>query len=279
MAHFADQMQSCLAEVLLHEVIAQQTMRLRLAVPAELAQALPGQFFMLRDHRNTDPLIGRAFALYDSDPSENWIEVVYVIKGKFTNSIASLVPGQFLSIWGPLGNCFDDSPTEHLIIVAGGIGQTPFLALAKEATGRQRYGNRRHGYADRVSFCYGVRSSSYLADVAAFERTGASILIATEDGTQGQPQLVTHLLMQLLESDSPPPNARIVCCGPEPMMEAVTEIAMMRGIECQVSLETPMACGIGICFSCVARVGTPAEWDYQRTCVEGPIFDAKAIVW
>jgi dihydroorotate dehydrogenase electron transfer subunit len=75
-------------------------------------------------------------------------------------------------------------------------------------------------------------------------------------------------------------RARIVCCGPEKMMEAVAHLAQQAGVPCQVSLETPMACGIGICFSCVTKVRQPdGGWDYRRTCVEGPVFDAEQIVW
>ena len=62
-------------------------------------------------------------------------------------------------------------------------------------------------------------------------------------------------------------------------MEAVAQIAVDRGVPCEVSLETPMACGIGICFTCVAKVGTESDWDYKRTCVEGPVFDAEEILW
>lgn len=279
MPHFADQIRSCTAEILQHESIAHSTMRLRLAVPDELCNAQPGQFMMLRDHRSSDPLIGRAFALYDSCPQDGWIELVYVVKGKFTTSISTLARGSTLGIWGPLGNCFDDSPTSHLILVAGGIGQTPFLTLTKEATGQQRFGGRQVGYAARVSFCYGARSASYLADVPAFERAGANVYLATEDGSMGPPRRVTQLLLDLIRDGQVPQDARIACCGPEPMMKAVSEIAIQHDIQCQVSLETPMACGIGICFTCVARVGNVDDWDYQRTCVEGPIFDARKIVW
>lgn len=76
------------------------------------------------------------------------------------------------------------------------------------------------------------------------------------------------------------PVARIVCCGPEPMMEAVAHLAAEQNVPCQVSLETPMACGVGICFTCVARIREPdGTSDYRRTCVEGPVFDAACIEW
>ncbi len=284
MHNCATRFDSCTAEILEHELLARDTKRLRLSVPKILANALPGQFFMLRDHRSTDPLIGRALALYAADPLASWIDVVYLVHGKFTKSIAGLRPGDELSIWGPLGNSFDSSPTEHLIMVAGGIGYTPFLALAQEAIGKQQFGDRRSGYSNRVTLCYGVRSKSYLVDLGAFERAGARVQIATEDGSIGPPQRVTDLLVRLLESEQPNLTSggtpqRLVCCGPEAMMEAVARIACERSLTCEVSLETPMACGIGICFSCVTRIGTADNWDYRRTCVEGPVFDAQRIVW
>ena len=96
--------------------------------------------------------------------------------------------------------------------------------------------------------------------------------------SEGHHGLVTDDLNRVIgESTS---KMRIVCCGPEPMMEAVAGLAKKREIPCQVSLETPMACGIGICFSCVTRVKQASGgWDYKRTCVDGPVFDAEEIEW
>ncbi len=287
MTRFADGAAVFDAPILEHETIARQTKRVRLQVPAAALESVPGQFFMLRNPAGNDPLIGRAFAVYDvGENGESWLDLVYVVKGKFTTSIADFQPGNMLTAWGPLGNGFATTTTDHLIMVAGGIGQTPFLALAKEALGQQSFGpatdRRPNGYAKRVSLCYGVRSAEYLAGLDAFERAGCEIVIASEDGSlpegrQGTAGRVTTPLEDLLAKETG--HCRIVCCGPEPMMEAVASIAARANVECQVSLETPMACGIGICFSCVAKVGEPKDWDFKRTCVEGPVFDANQIVW
>jgi dihydroorotate dehydrogenase electron transfer subunit len=276
-------------------------MLLRFALPSGMAPVLPGQFFMLRAANHNDPLIGRAFALYDLEPTDgqrppSWADVVYVVKGKLTQHLALLKSGDEVAWWGPLGNGFSDAPTEHLVMVAGGIGQTPFFALAKEALGLQAFsqnGSRQHGYATRATLCYGARSAEYLAGVDAFRSTGMLTLTATDDGSLGPPKLVTDLLREVLgeaatqtsDSSSNEQHAssrtpvRLVCCGPEGMMEAVTKIAIEHDLPCEVSLETPMACGIGICFSCVAKVGSADDWDYKRTCVEGPVFDARTIQW
>ncbi len=280
MTCFADHACSVLTEITENVLIAKQTMRLRFHAPEMAQRVAPGQFFMLRNPASNDPLIGRAFALYDvAQDGAGWIDVVYVVKGKLTSSLAKLGRSAPLAVWGSLGNGFAAPAGEHLLMVAGGIGQTPFLTLAKEALGLQQFARTAEAGpigCRRVSLLYGARSAEYLAGVEHFRAAGVEVHIATEDGSIGPPRRVTELLSEQLLLD---PNAHVVCCGPEPMMEAVAKLTAQHGNACHVSLETPMACGIGICFSCVAKVGSPDDWDYKRTCVEGPVFDARHIVW
>jgi dihydroorotate dehydrogenase electron transfer subunit len=203
---------------------------------------------------------------------------VYLVKGKFTSRLAKLERGDKLDLWGPLGNGFSAQPTEHLIMVAGGIGQTPFLSLAKAYAGRQQYGAQSTPHAQKITFCYGARSADYFAGLESFEALGLELRLSTDDGSRGHHGFVTDLLKQTLAETCLTP--RVVCCGPEPMMHAVSQICLDQGVACEVSLETPMACGIGICFTCVAMVKDQhGHCDYQRTCVEGPVFNAAEIVW
>ncbi len=269
MAHFADCAGYRAAEILKNELVARDTRVLRFRSEGFASNVQPGQFFMLRLDHSNDPLIGRAFALWDQNTTEHWIEVVYLVKGKFTSRLAELKIGDRVVVWGPLGNSFSNDPVDRLIMVAGGIGQTPFLALAKQSLA---------GFAKKVDLCYGARTAAYLANVQDFQGVGVHVHIATEDGSQGIQGRVTVPLLQILEQTTTE-SRRVVCCGPEPMMEAVARICLDQNVRCQVSLETPMACGIGICFSCVAKVGSSHDWDYKRTCVEGPIFEAANIVW
>jgi len=264
--------------------VARDTYRLRFECPPIARRALPGQFLMLRLAGVNDPLIGRALALYDTvwtpDGSPWGIDVVYLAKGKFTRRLAECLPGAPLTVWGPLGNGFPAQSAEHLIMVAGGIGQTPFVALAAEHLGRRAYGDppRSVTAARKVTLCYGARSAEYLAGVEDFQRLGVEVRISTDDGTRGHHGLVTDVLRQVLETTSP--RSRIVTCGPEVMLEAVAKLAAAHAVPCEVSLETPMACGIGICFTCVAKIkDAQGGWDYKRTCVEGPVFDAAKIEW
>jgi dihydroorotate dehydrogenase electron transfer subunit len=227
--------------------------------------------------------LGRPLALYDTvldaAGAARGIDIVYLVVGKMTAMLAQALPGQLLDVWGPLGNGFDPRPAEHLVMVAGGIGQTPFLAVAREYLGLRSYGtsDRSAARANRLTLCYGVRNRELLAGVEDFEELGVEINVSTDDGTAGRRGLVTELLDDVLASS---PGCHVVCCGPEPMMEAVAYVTARAGVPCQVSLETPMACGIGICYSCVTRVRQPdGGWDYRRTCVEGPVFEAGQIVW
>lgn len=263
--------------------LAESTYRVRFNCPEIARRIVPGQFLMLRLSSFDDPLLGRPLALYDTVLSPTGepigIDVVYLVLGRMTGKLAHFQPGQTLDVWGPLGNGFPPLEAQHLVMVAGGIGQTPFVALAQEYLGRRRYGEppRAIPRARRVTLLYGARRRSMLAGVEDFERLGVEVQISTDDGSAGHHGLVTELLPPELSKS---PHCRVVCCGPEKMMEAVAHICRDARVHCQVSLETPMACGIGICFSCVARVrDDTGGWDYRRTCVEGPVFDAERIAF
>ena len=265
--------------------LARDTYRVRFACPEIARRIVPGQFLMMRLADVNDPLLARPLALYDTVPDDDGvstaIDIVYLTLGKMTRRLAECAAGAELDVWGPLGNGFPPEPTEHLIMVAGGIGQTPFLALGQEYLGQRQYGEppRRVVRAKRVALCYGVRAADLLAGVPDFEAAGFDVRLSSDDGSVGHHGLVTDLLGRMLE-ETRGEDRLVVCCGPEPMMEAVADLCRLHAARCAVSLETPMACGIGICFSCVAKVRQPdGSWDWKRTCVEGPVFDAEKIVW
>ena len=273
------------ANVVEHEQMARNTWRMRLRCPEIAQQILPGQFFMIRLPRRCDPLLGRPFALYDiyenADGCPEGVDFGYVVVGKMTSLLESLSEGDQVELWGPLGNGFPLPPTGHLVIAAGGIGQTPFLAVIREALRRRSYGNpARTGIQTpaRITLCYGVRNIEYLAGVDEFKSEGIDVRIATDDGTAGHHGYVTDLLKPLLAESDPP--AAVYCCGPEPMMNAVAKLTLAADIPSWLSLETPMACGFGACFSCVARIRQDdGSWDYRRVCVEGPVFPAQNVVF
>ncbi|MCY2939139.1 MAG: dihydroorotate dehydrogenase electron transfer subunit [Planctomycetota bacterium] len=264
-----------------NDELAERTWRLRLRCPEVARQCHPGQFFMVRLPGRTDPLLGRPFALYDTHgQAGGWtdLEIVHLVVGKVTTLLSGLRAGDAVEIWGPLGSRFPAIP-EHVrrvTLVAGGIGQTPFLAYTRELLGDRGFGGLpAHRVADRVELVYGARRASLLAGLDAFSEAGAQVVACTEDGSVGLRGRVTDGLGKLEKPEW------IVACGPEPMLHAVARWAREHAVPCHVSLETPMACGLGICFSCVVKVAAsdqPAGWDYQRVCIEGPTFDAATLV-
>lgn len=283
--YYADRACQVRVRVVENVRLARDTYRLRFDCSPIARRIVPGQFLMLRLTYLSDPLLGRPLAVYDTiagtDGEPQSVDVVYVTFGKMTRRLAQMKPGEELDVWGPLGNGFPIVATDHLIMVAGGIGQTPFLALGKEYLGSQRYGepHRTMPRAKKVTLCYGVRTADLQAGVPDFQAAGFDVRLASDDGTIGHHGLVTDLLRDVIE-ETRGEDRLVVSCGPEPMMEAVAELCSESGTRCLISLETPMACGIGICFSCVAKVRQPdGSWDWKRTCVEGPIFDAQKIEW
>jgi dihydroorotate dehydrogenase electron transfer subunit len=271
------------APVLENRLLARDTYLIRLHAP-ELASAIrPGQFLMLRFATGSDPLLGRPFALYDTFLDERGrpagVDVVYLVVGKLTGRLAGLRAGDPVTVWGPLGNGFPDlAGVEHVGLVAGGIGQTPFLAHVRDLLGGRGYGGRpARAAARRVSLYYGVCAANLAAGVEDFRAAGAEVHLATDDGSLGFHGFVTALVESHLAGKAAP--GHLVGCGPEPMLKALAALARKWSLPCHVSLETPMACGVGICFSCVTPVQTPQGGDYRRVCVEGPVFDAACLSW
>jgi dihydroorotate dehydrogenase electron transfer subunit len=303
---YADTAAFTSARIVSNTRIADATWRLRLDCPAIAVAAVPGQFAMVRIPHRSDPLLARPLAVYDTfpdaaadpggNPSRRYADFIYAVHGKFTTALCEIAAGHELIVWGPLGNGFQFPAVDHLVLVAGGIGQTALLGLGRERLGRTTYGPPSRLPPPRsgsVTCCWGARHAGLFGGIEDFLAAGIDVHQATLDGSAGLRGTVVDLLDSLF---SPPgfsgagshttardPGAgslRIACCGPEPMMAAVARWSAARKISCDVSLEAPMACGIGICFTCVARVrDTSGGWDYRRTCIEGPIFDATRIEW
>jgi dihydroorotate dehydrogenase electron transfer subunit len=265
--------------------IARQTYRLRLDDPEMARVILPGQFLMIRPASGSDPLLGRPFALYDVARDASGVpiapEVVYLVVGRGTAALASRRPGDRLVVWGPLGHGFGPPPAGPAVFVAGGIGQTPFLALGRWWLGRASYGAGpapTGPFAGAATLLYGVRTAALAAGVEDFRAAGIPVELATDDGSAGHRGFVTELLARRLDRGERP--AKVVGCGPPAMLAALARLVGRHGIACDLSLENHMACGFGACFSCVAPIRQPdGSIDLRRVCVEGPIFPAADVVF
>ena len=203
--------------------IARDTYRLRLGDAAIAGTIRPGQFVMIRPgpEGSSDPLLGRPFALYDivrdSSGSAVAFDIVYLVIGRGTTALSQRRAGEMLSVWGPLGNGFGPAPDGPVIFVAGGIGQTPFLALGRWWLGQEtierrpldrKTGQDNHACSEdangqdspsRVTLLYGVRTAALLAGLDDFRAAGIAVEVATDDGTAGHHGFVTDLLARRLE--------------------------------------------------------------------------------
>ena len=145
------------------------------------------------------------------------VDVVYLVVGKLTGLLAEVAAGERVEAWGPLGNGFPDlDGRKHVGLVAGGIGQTPFLAHVRDLLGTRGYGGRTsRRVAERVILFYGVRSADLAAGVEDFRAAGAEVHLASDDGSLGFHGYVTQLLEQ-----HPAPDC-LIGCGPEPMLRTL----------------------------------------------------------
>jgi dihydroorotate dehydrogenase electron transfer subunit len=262
------------AEVLDNQVLSGEYNVLTLEAPAIARAARPGQFVMLRTGTTLEPLLRRPFSIFEilRDPEgvPHAISVFNKRIGVGTGQLYARVPGTHLDVLGPLGEPFPAPAVgAHVWMVAGGVGLAPFATLtdalvASGASGRLFYGARRGEdlhYAD----WFGSR--------------GVTLHLATEDGSRGDRGFVTVPLERELAAHGDGPLA-IYCCGPTPMMHAVSTLAARHGHDVWVSLEQVMGCGMGGCYSCVVPVrqsdGRP---HFVRSCLDGPVFAASTLVW
>lgn len=224
----------------------------------------PGQFFMVRPAHGSQPLLPRPLSPVSSRPGE----VVFGIRvhGEGTSRMVRASKGEPWTVLGPYGNGFDApvTPQENIWLVGGGVGVPPLVQLAA-------------AWPARYTAIIGARTQDDLHWTGSFG--GSGVFLSTDDGTEGFKGTAAGLLEHLLARANRRPD-RVICCGPHPMMAAVSTICRQNNIRCDVSLEERMACGTGICISCVCRVTTPdGSYRHARTCMEGPVFNAEEISW
>ena len=247
---------------------------LSLAAPEIARRAAPGQFVMVRPTGRLDPLLRRPFSIFEilRDRDGDTVGVTLLNKrvGVGTSVLYAANPGDHIDCLGPLGQPFVpvDPPAEAWM-VAGGVGLAPFATLAEALAARRT----------PATLFYGGRSSTDLYHEAFFEQLGIRLVLTTEDGTRGERGRVTAPLGRALAERPPGRAITIYACGPTPMMRAVADLGARAGHPVFVSLEPVMGCGMGGCYSCVVRVRRAGGSHFVRSCLEGPVFDAAAVVW
>ena len=259
------------AEVLsLRKVGAYNAMTVVAPGMAELTK--PGHFLAVQvGGPQSSMLLRRAFAIHEVKARGVYggtVEFIFAVNGKGTAWLASRRPQDKVDIVGPLGKPFR-MPAEPVTatLVGGGYGSAPLLPLA--AALRER--------GCRVDFVLGAGSVDRLFGQLDAKRIASSIEVTTDDGSMGRRGRVSDVLPQLLDRTG---SEVVYACGPMGMLRAVSDIAGERGIPCQVAVEESMACGIGVCMTCVLPVvGDDGQTRMVRSCVEGPVFLGDRVRW
>jgi dihydroorotate dehydrogenase electron transfer subunit len=219
----------------------------------------------------TSMILRRAFALSGATVSDRFagtIQFVVAAHGPGTKWLVERRAGETLDVVGPLGNPFPiPSGPAPAVLVGGGYGAAPLLPLAQALIGN----------GSPIEFVLGAATSGRLYGELAAKRLVGRVVVTTDDGSAGEKGLVTDVLPEAIERV----GAEIVyACGPMPMLQAVGDIAGKHAIRAQVAVEESMACGIGVCMTCVLPVrGADGSSRFVRSCVEGPVFDALNVRW
>lgn len=243
------------------EALSDKHVLIKLTDDKPLPEMLPGQFVEVRVDNSPSTFLRRPISInnVDYDHNELWLLVAAV--GDGTRQLQKLQKGDRLNCMLPLGNSFTmpTDCTQKVLLVGGGVGVAPLLY----------FGKRIKAMGGEPTFLLGARSAKDVLERELFEQVGR-VLITTEDGSEGEKGFVTnHSVLAQEHFD------RISTCGPKPMMMAVARYAFKNDIECEVSLENKMACGVGACLCCVEKT---VEGN-KCVCKEGPVMNIKKLTW
>lgn len=234
---------------------------LKLTDDQPLPPMLPGQFVEVRIDGSPSTFLRRPISIHYIDKVQNQLWLLVATVGDGTRWLATLHAGDSLNCVLPLGNGFtmDGAPGDKILLVGGGVGTAPLLYMGAElkASGIEPV------------FLLGARSAKDLLMLDEFKKYGR-VYVTTEDGSEGEKGFVTNHSILTQER-----FARIATCGPTPMMKAVARFAREADVDCEVSLENLMACGLGACLCCVEKT---TEGNLC-VCKDGPVFNIKKLLW
>ena len=243
------------------EHINEKYVLLKLTDENPLPEMLPGQFVEIQVDGSKTTFLRRPISINDVDREDNTLHLLIACIGDGTRQLGTLSVGVKVNIMLPLGNGFtmpESSDKKHLL-VGGGVGVAPLMYL----------GRKIKEMGGEPTFLLGARSKKDLLLIDEFKEIGR-VFITTEDGTEGEKGFVTnHSVLSNETFDM------ISTCGPKPMMMAVARFAAKAGVECEVSLENKMACGVGACLCCVEDTLN----GHVCVCKEGPVINIKKLKW
>lgn len=253
------------APIISKEKLTRDVFRITVQASSIAEEAKPGQFAMIKAQETLDPLLRRPLSIHKVSPANGTLSFLFKVVGKGTAMLAGLNPGAEINVVGPLGKGFDLSTTGSFCMIGGGMGIAPLYFLAQKHLELKRA-------LDNPPILLGAQTQSELLQLSEeFIELGYPVHTATDDGSLGHHGFVTELLDDILTKVK-----QVYVCGPMPMMRIVANKCLEAGVPCQVSLETHMACGLGACLGCTFPA---AEGGYKHVCSDGPVFNAREVLW
>ena len=255
------------ARIVSNEHVGPRLHLMRFESPSIASAIEPGQFIHVKVPRAESHVLRRPFSVYARDVRAGTLDVLYQEVGSVTRYMPTL-DGGYAELIGPIGTTWS-SDCSHALLVGGGVGAAPLFMLAEKL--------------GESGTCYdvvlGAQTFEALVCRERYEQLkGCEPSCATDDGSYGRAGFCTSLVEERLAqgclADGKPYDF-VAVCGPEPLMKIVARQAADAGVRCEVSMEKRMACGIGACLSCVVDTVDGK----RRSCVDGPIFDARKVVW
>lgn len=227
----------------------------------------PGNFIEIRINENLDPFLRRPISIYNIEKEKGIIEIIFQVKGKGTELLSKKQEGDFIDIIGPLGNgVFKFEKHKNIAVIGGGIGIFPLYELTKEAKELNL----------NIDTYIGFRNKELVVLEKEFENTSNNLTITTDDGSYKNKGFAIDYLKENLKTKK---VDCIYTCGPLPMIKAVKALAEENNIECQISLEEKMGCGLGVCLGCAVKTAESSKEDpqYVHVCKDGPVFESKSV--
>lgn len=249
------------SEIVFNDEVAPGVFEMELVCPGIAETVRPGQFVHVLISRSGGRLLRRPFSVYRA--AEGRIALLYQIVGAGSLELSTLTPGATVQVMGPLGNGWSvPEDAKRVLFVTGGLGAAPLAMLAAELD--------RRGV--EVDVAMGAPTEVRLVGMEEYTAASCTLNLATDDGSAGHHGFCTDVAASLLNQYD---FDFVATCGPEPMQRIIAELAYDADVECQVSLERRMACGVGACLSCVV----PTTDGPKRSCVDGPVFDSREVLW
>ena len=230
----------------------------KLVLKADCPMPVPGQFFMLKANPS-NVMLARPISVFMSHKDSDGLSVIeflILLKGQGTKELCSLEKDDSVDLLGPVGNGFEKPAAQHKVaIIGGGIGVAPVAGFAATL--------EKESYSFFASF----KSGSYGLD----HIQPNNLVISTDDGTVGTKGILPVIFNE--ETIQKNTYTLVYACGPERMLEYVQKTCNHAGIECYLSLESKMACGVGACLGCTI----PTTEGNKRCCKDGPVFNSKIV--